>query len=68
MRLTLAFVPLVGSAAAELFQSDVLAERGLDRLWLDVAEKPESYSKTCTSETVARRQEWYVPSSHQSLI
>jgi hypothetical protein len=68
MRLNLAFVLLISSAVAELFQSDILAERGLDRLWLDVAENPESYSKTCTSETVAHRQEWYVPGNRQSPI
>jgi hypothetical protein len=60
MRFEFAFLALVGSTIAQAPQTNALAKHGLDQLWLDVAKYPESYSKNCTSRTVARRREWSV--------
>jgi hypothetical protein len=60
MKLVLAIVALISSTiAAPAPETDALAKEGLERLWLDVAKYPDSYSKNCTSRTIARRREWY---------
>jgi len=60
MRVIFAFLLLVGSTVAQAPKTDALAKHGLDQLWLDVAKHPDSYTRNCTSNTVARRREWYV--------
>jgi lipocalin len=64
MKSTLAFLALIGSAFAQAPRTDALAKHGLEQLWLDVARHPDSYTKNCTSRTVARRREWYVRASY----
>jgi len=58
MKLNLALIALIGSVTAKVFETDALAKKGLDNLWLDVAKNPQSYPKSCDQRTVARRREW----------
>ncbi|KAH7080473.1 hypothetical protein BKA63DRAFT_563155 [Paraphoma chrysanthemicola] len=67
MKLNLAVAALVGSISARGFETDVLAKKGLDNLWLDVAKNPESYSTTCNQRTVARRREWSQLKKYEKL-
>lgn len=60
MKLSFAIIALATGTFAKVFETDILAQRGLENLWDDVAKNPQNYDKSCNKDTVAKRREWYV--------